>query len=455
MATIYVRSTDGSDADDGSTWALAKATLAGAAAIDAAGDRIYVSDAHSESTANSTISLAFAGSRASPIWLICGDDVAEPPTAVAATGVMAATGNSKILIQGWAYVQGLIFEAGATDTGNAIQIQCGAGNALKQQFDNCKFRILSTTSNGSIIIGDGGQQSGAEIVWNNCSAKFSASGQRFQIIYGFLWRGGSLESGGTSPTSLFRLGNFGGTVPAVLIEGVDLSQLSTSANLFDIGSDWTGRGPVSTVMRNCKLPASWAGSLVTGTPAHSRWDWRVEMYNCDSVDTNYRLWIEDAAGSIKHETTLVKTGGASDGTTALSWKMVSGADAEYPHQTLRSPEIVRWNETTGSAITVTVDILRDSATNLTDGEVWLEVQYLGTSGVPLGSFVSDAKADVLATAADQTTSAASWTTTGMTNPNTQKLSVSFTPQEKGFIHAKVHLAKASTTVYVDPVLTVS
>jgi hypothetical protein len=36
----YVRSTDGSDADNGSTWALANATLAGAMTDAAAGDRI-------------------------------------------------------------------------------------------------------------------------------------------------------------------------------------------------------------------------------------------------------------------------------------------------------------------------------------------------------------------------------------------------------------------------------
>ena len=37
MAVLYVRSTDGDDADNGSTWALAKATLAGAFAAAAEG----------------------------------------------------------------------------------------------------------------------------------------------------------------------------------------------------------------------------------------------------------------------------------------------------------------------------------------------------------------------------------------------------------------------------------
>jgi hypothetical protein len=180
-----------------------------------------------------------------------------------------------------------------------------------------------------------------------------------------------------------------------------------------------------------------------------------ELFNSDSTDTNYRLEKKTQFGTITHETTIVGGAGATDGTTAISWKMVSNADAEWNHQTLDSPEIVRWNETTGSAITVTVDILHDSATNLTDKGIWLGVQYLGTSGFPLGSFVSDAAANYLASAADQASSSATWTTTGMSNPNKQKLSVTFTPQEKGFIHGVVKMALASKTAYVDPVLQVS
>ena len=135
--------------------------------------------------------------------------------------------------------------------------------------------------------------------------------------------------------------------------------------------------------------------------------------------------------------------------------MATSANANAIVAPLVTPEIIIWNVDVGSSKTVTVEILHDSATNLTDGEIWLEVQHLGTSGFPLSSFVSDAKSDVLATSADQATSSETWTTTGMTNPNTQKLSVTFTPQEKGYFQAKVYLAKASTTVYIDPKLVVT
>ena len=102
-----------------------------------------------------------------------------------------------------------------------------------------------------------------------------------------------------------------------------------------------------------------------------------------------------------------------------------------------------------------IEILHDSVTNLQDDEVWLEVEYLGTAGFPLSLFASDRMTDILSTPADQTTSSVAWTTTGLTNPNKQKLAVTFTPQEIGVVRCRVALAKPSYTVYVDPLLTVA
>jgi hypothetical protein len=174
------------------------------------------------------------------------------------------------------------------------------------------------------------------------------------------------------------------------------------------------------------------------------------MYNCDSGATNYRLWIETFAGSIKSETTLVKTGGASDGTTALSWKLTTTANANEYVAPLITDDMAIWIDNTGSTKTISVDILHDSATALTDAEVWLEIDYLGSSAQPLGTPASDKRATVLTTAANQASSSASWVTTGLANPNMQKLEVTFTPNMKGFVYARVCLAKPSYTIYVDP-----
>ena len=436
MADLYVRSTDGNNADDGSTWALAKADLHGP--TWGAGDRIFVSDAHAQSAATTT-TIASAGTLVSPTKIICGDDVAEPSTAVATTATVTTTSTAGINITGAVYVYGISFFSGTGASSGPAMIMSGSAGF----FEDCSFQQVNTNAGNDIVIGSSSAGQLYNCIWKNCTVKFAAAGHQIRSRQAFFhWEGGSVLAGGTSPTTMFSAEADSGIFD---VSGVDFSNLSTTFNFF------TSTGiPGVNVIRNCKLPASWAGSLGTPTGTAERF----EMYNCDSTDTNYRLWVEDYAGSIKSETTIVRTGGASDGTTSLAWKMLTTANSEYPSIILRSPEIAIWNETVGSAITVTVEVVTDNVT-LTDGEAWIEAEYLGTAGFPLGTVITDAKADVLATAANQTSSSETWTTTGLTTPVKQKFSVTFTPQEKGVIHIVTCLAKASTTMYVCPKVTIS
>ena len=437
MADIYVRSTDGSDSDNGSTWGLAKATLVGAAAIDAAGDAIYLSQSHAES--GGAVVAVFAGTMANPVKIIAGNDSAEPPIAVSAASLIS---SSSITLSGSYYLYGLTLQAATSILPNAQS----ASNSVT--LDHCSLITTGTTAGGFFSIGSANNFT-QKAVLLDCTYKFSGSSNIGCATAGVVEiKGGSFVSGTSTPSAGVFAGANDRTGSRLLIDGLDMTNLASTVNIFR-----TFVSPGLFQIRNSKLPASWSGSLCNATPLAT--GQRFEMHNCDSGDTNYRLWVQEYSGSIKTETTLVRTGGASDGTTGYSLVMATTANANASVAPLVSPEVSIWNDTTGGSKTVTVEILHDSATNLTDGEIWLEVQYLGTSGAPLGSFISDAKADILATAADQSASSETWTTTGMSNPNTQKLSVTFTPQEKGYIQAKVYLAKASKTVYVDPKLTVA
>lgn len=444
MADKYVRSTDGNNADDGSTWALAEADLH--APTWSAGDRIFVSQAHAQSSAT-TIAIASAGTLASPSQILCVDDSAEPPTALATTGTITTTGTAAFSLSGSVYVYGLtVFSGTGSSSGPSILL---TGSGQTGIFEQCSFQSVCTHAGNDIGFGStsGGQYYKCE--WRECTVKFAAVGHCININQTtFEWNGGSVLSGSTAPTELFA---FGGDGARALISGVDLQHIGASTTLFQPGAR-----PSLGIIRDCRLPASWSGSLGTPTAPTQR----VEMHNCDSGDTNYRLWVEDYAGSVKHETTIVRTGGASDGTTTISWRMATTANAEYPVVLMCSPEIVAWNDTTGSSVTATIEIVHDSmgagsGSKFQDDEIWLEVMYLGTSGYPLGSWIRDCKADVLATAANQADSTETWTTTGLTTPVKQKLSVTFTPQEKGFVHARVVMAKASKTCYVCPKMTVA
>lgn len=443
MANIYVRSTDGSNSNNGSTWALAKLDLVGAAAIDAAGDTIYVSNNHAETTA-ATINPVLAGTGASPVKLICVDDsTGEPPTTSASSATITTTGTSNISMMnaGSSYVQGVKFYVGS---GTGAASFNASGNSTSVHFKDCHIELVAT-GNGSIQ--GGGNPVAA--TFTDCTYKFSAETQGFSRSFSpLIIEGGSLASGGTSPTAFIKAGINHTTC---FISGLDLSNANAAINLV-AGNNIGTR----SVWRNCRLPASWSGSLASGTLAVRE---RHEMHNCDSADTNYRLGIRDYSGDITQSTSVYNDAGATDGTTRISWAMASGANAEGPHLGLVSPEIVQWNETTGSAVTVTVEIVHNSQGSgangvLNDDEIWLEVMSLSTSGVPLGTWSSDRKSDWLASASAQTASSASWTGDSA-GWDTQKLEVTITPQEKGYIHARVVLAKASSTVYVDPKLTVA
>lgn len=435
MANIYVRSTDGLDADNGSTWALAKATLNGAAAIDAAGDTIWVSQAHSETPAGN-FAPSLAGTDPSPEYILCGNDGAEPPTTLATTATVTANGGN-ISLGATSYWYGITFACASSVIG-----LCNT-NTRQQRVDRCTFRLTSGSTASTISFLSSVSASGRVVV-TNCKYKFNLTTQGLSLgVGGYLHEvNGSFESGTASPTTLLKA-----VAPGVAIfDGLDMSNLGTSFNFM------VPPGPgLRITLRRMKFPTSWAGNLISSAITSGS---RVSMYNYTIGSMNYMLWIEDLAGTIKSETTLVMTNGASDGVTPFSWKMTSNANAEPLVTHLVSDEMVIWSDAVGGSPTIqktiTVNILHDSATNLTDDEVWLEVSYLSATNSPLGSVITDRKTDILATAADQNSSSEAWTTTGMTNPNKQKLSVTVTPGQKGFYVCKVVLAKASKTIYVDP-----
>lgn len=451
MTTYYLRSTDGADADNGSTWALAKAKLSGVDSVDAAGDTIYVSQVHAETTATA-VTISMAGTAASPTKIICGNDAAEPPTAVATGGSIGTTAASNLVLQGSFYMYGMTLNCGSA-AANFASFRLNWAGQNTQHYDTCAIKLVDTHPSSMINIGSQAAGDSTRTKLTNCTLKISNSGQQIPLSGTVHINGGGMLSGTSSPSvALFTHGSNGKELNA-LIENFDFSTLSTGAVLFAAPASGTaGRGGVVQI-RNCKLPASWSGTLLSA--AFSAPAWRIEMINCDSGNTNYKLWVEDYAGVIKQETTIVKTGGASDGTTGLAWKMTSTANANELVSPLASPAIVVWNDTSGSSKTVSVDIIHDSVTNLTDAEVWLEVSELGTASFPLGVSNSDKRATCLTTAADQSTSSATWTTTGLTNANKQTVSVTFTPSLKGPFNARVMLGKASKTIYVDPVAQVA
>lgn len=452
MAIIRVRSTDGNDADNGSSWALAKATLAGAFAAAAAGDTIWVSHQHAETQA-SAMTLTAPGTAALPVWVICVNDGADPATTLATTATITTTGSNAITIVGaFTYYYGINFRGATSGTQGSINISSGSSVPFAHYFRNCSLGAgAGPTATAFVTYGTSiSNHDDQLIVFDNTTLHFTHINQQAAQNGGrFVWKNTASAVGGTAvPTTLFVPTNSGSG--QCRISGVDFSALGSGKTILNVGRGNCG----DFRFRNCKLGAS--VSLTTGTvPGPGAMI--TEFINCDSADTNYRYWYQDYAGTIEQETTIVRTSGATDGVTPVSREMISSANASkfYP---LVLKELFIWNETVGSSKTLTLHTITDNIT-LTNQDCWLEVEYLGTSGFPLSLFTDNADSlnDLLlgGTPANHPTSTATWTTTGLTTPVKQKLEVTVTPQEKGPIILRLMLARPNTTMYVCPKIEVS
>lgn len=440
MTAYYVRS-GAAGAGTGADWTNAYTTLAAALAGKAAGDVFYVSEDHAETQA-SAMTLTTPGTIANPTQVICVNHSGSVPPVSAdlrTTATITTTGTNNITFAGGnsAWYKGIIFNCG-TGAGSA-QIILPSVALFVGIFENCSLRINSTGT-GKILLGNGGVNN-VYVELINTTLSFGAVGQGLTVAGAvFRWRNTASALLGTVPTTLFDWTSARGG--DVYIAGVDLSAAGSGKTIIGNSANTGSRAQ----LLDCKLNASVTKSAVPSAPAHFEFD----SYRSGSAGVNYNVNRTRYAGTLDEETTIVRTGGASDGTTPLAWKIITSANTTWftPFET---PPIAIWNDTTGSSVTATLQGIWGGGAVPNDDEIWLEVEYLGDASSPQASFVNDSKADVLAAAAGQTAGSGTW------GGSTTKfeLSKAFTPQQKGWILVRVKAAKVSSTFYIDPKVTLT
>ncbi len=253
----------------------------------------------------------------------------------------------------------------------------------------------------------------------------------------FVIQGGSVVFGASVPTTLFI------SIPAsLLLVGVDLSGAGSGKTL--IGASAPGG---NTSMLNCKLGAS---VTVAATPTTLNQE--TYLIISDSANTNYRSEKYSYTGTQTTETTIVRTGGASDGTTPISWKVVPTANSKWtlPFECI---PITIWNNTiTPSTFTVTVFGTSSGGSVPDNATVWIDVEGLGTASFPLGTITTTTKADNLATAGSGTADGSSTWGGGVTP--FKIVTSAITMQSKGYLNitVKVVTSAGTPTIYIDPLV---
>jgi len=417
-------------------WTAAHARLANALAWMAAGDTVWLSNNHAETQATD-LTLTSPGTAALPCMVLCVVDTATPPTTIATTATITTTSPGDMYILGIIYIYGVTFNAGTTGTSSPLYL--GSITPTYIVLDTCNLKIITTSTTSHIyfgIVGASAVNDDCLIILKNTNIQFAAIAQALYFRHGkIFWIGGTI-TGSVFPSVLIKSNV--SVASTFELNGCDLSPIGASALV--LGST----ACASTVkIKNCKLGAN---AVVLSGTIPGQGGVEVLLDNCHSGDLNYRFEHHKYQGSIIQADNCYLN-------AAFSMKMTPITGAAYISP-LESPPIAQWNSVVGSAKIATVEIIHNEAAALDDDEIWMELEYLGTSGFPLASFVND-KMAWFGTPAAQTTSTASWTE-NLTGEIKQKLSVSFTPQEAGYIVAKVYLGKVTTNpVYVDPYITLS
>ena len=377
------------------------------------------------------------------VYAVTTANAASGPVTISGASI-TTTGAVGITINGYVYIYGVSFHTG---TGGST-ILALAANGGELVLEACKVYFPSSGSYaGSLTIGDNTNVSN-RITFINTTVSWvgsTSSGNNINVSTAVLrWYDTvSAVSYTTQPTSLFATS---ARVSMIYCSGVDFTGLNSGHYVMGAVTSST-----QVQLINCKITS---GALF-GTPTVPGPN--LDYINTDSAATGYQQGRVTYAGTLSTETVVVKSGGASDDVTPISWKVVTTANAKR-----QSPfecfEIVQWVDTTGTSHTATIDAITDTATDatLTNADVWVEAQVLDNASYPIASLYSSAPANQLTAGTTLSASGATWTTTGLTTPNPQKMSVTFTNQIKGYVRFVVKVGRASlATLRVDPSVTIT
>jgi hypothetical protein len=185
----------------------------------------------------------------------------------------------------------------------------------------------------------------------------------------------------------------------------------------------------------------------------------IQSVRCDSGATAYKSARYQYEGTETTETSITRVGGASDPTgQAQSRKIVTTANSQWLRPFKAEPYAI-WNPTAGANVTVTVCGTINAGALPNNDDIWLEVEYLGSSASPLGTIVTTTKANVLAANAAVASDGSTWNGGGSgAGWSPFKLVATLSspqPGMAGYLHARVRAAKPSSTYYIDPQITLS
>ncbi|MCK5609424.1 hypothetical protein KAR91_46555 [Candidatus Pacearchaeota archaeon] len=437
MTDFYKDTDTGNDGDNGTTWALAKATEEGLLGVMSAGDNGWGQGAAAD-TAASSRTFTSPGTTTNPCKItgVVDGTTNEPPVLadIAVTlPVIQTTASGAMIIGGSVQYNNIEF-----DSNNDFR----CGTSTNQSFVNCKISYqveFDCNAAGRVTLEN-----------TDMDPKQSTSRIRgFNANVIFRMKGGSfLAAGGVDILRTSATGNY-------KFIGVDMTNLT--------GDIQNGTLNSTVLVSNCKIPSTLG--LISGGAVNNPVTSITVVGSSDDTSVGATSSIqdyqyEDLYGTIDVELTAVRTGGADDDASgAFSYAMTPKANAtlESTQATLRSPWIgPMWAEAGSS--TATVYVANDGGVDYNEDEMWTEFYTIDVGDTAQHDQTFDpADARLFASSTAITDDAVS--TWGGSAANGQKMSSgALTYGFEGPIYARVHVAKRDATpdtVFVDPLIEVT
>ena len=426
----------------GNAWAAPHARIANALAVGwaAAGDNIYVSNNHAWTQTTALTWPAGSGTVALPIDILCVNDTNIPPTATATTAIESTTGASAITINTTsAYCYGVSLSSGSAASAASIIF---SNNDLI--FEKGNITLGNTNVASTIALGNATVVTAPSLILKYCNFVFGSTSQGFA---GGLFEtcriiGGSVAATGSVPASLFLGTAYANRGWRVDMDGVDLSTITGTIFNGSVITSWTsGFSQIS----NCILGTGVTVANFGSNFGSYRYDLGVKIYNCDSAATNYRYYYATPLGSVTQETSKVRTGGATDGVTQLSWNL-SGSTNLTMQKPFISEPIIQYNSLTTGNHTATIYLTSNAV--LTNSNFWIELEYFASGASPVSSFVNSRVTDMLTSGTGLTADSSTWGGTAQTYK--YRVTVTFSPAMAGYLKATLYACSGATAIYVDP-----
>lgn len=238
--------------------------------------------------------------------------------------------------------------------------------------------------------------------WNNSSDVFSVNDRGSLII-----NGGDVSSIGAGTPSLI---NLNANSPAY----VELTNIHMGANMTTTTSN------IDLVGKN------------------------IIFDNCNSTGNQQQRNIQAFAGSVTSNTSTYEKYTNPDGTQS-SFQINTNANAKPWAQPIRFKLWSGWADFS-TAKTLTFEIANNSATSLTEADVWLEFLYPETGTSKLLSVTG--RGDY-SNPSNHATSTASWTGLDATNTR-QSITITSGTGQAGVYEVYVNFAKTSDSMFIDP-----